>query len=316
MEFVKDFLWKPGMKADEFIEKLSAVGFQSTELNRAANLILRMKKESAKIYLTFPSNLATSGLRGFFAQLIKLKIPDIVITTAGAIEEDIMRSIGERFLLGSFFTDDVALHEQGANRVGNILIKNESYEKFEDKMQEILLNIYKSTSNYPLAPSQLLHEIGKYLKDENSILYQASKNNIPVFCPAIVDGAIGFQLYLFAQRHKEFSIDPIKDFSRSLSCVSIEEKKGAICLGGGTAKHFAIFSALINGGLDYAVYITSSHFATGSVGGATTQEAKSWGKIKESSDAVTVYGDASVLFPIIMTKVLEELHNEGAILHP
>ena len=134
MEFVKDFIWTPGLKADELLKRLSKVGLQGTELNRAADLIIRMKKESARIYLAFPSNLVTSGLRGFFAQLVKLKIPDILVTTAGAIEEDIMKAIGERFQIGSFFTDDVALHEQGANRIGNIIIKNESYEKFEDKI--------------------------------------------------------------------------------------------------------------------------------------------------------------------------------------
>ena len=69
--------------------------------------------------------MVTSGLRGFFAQVIELGMADVIVTTVGAIEEDIMKSFGERFSLGSFDSDDVELNEQGINRVGNIMIKND-----------------------------------------------------------------------------------------------------------------------------------------------------------------------------------------------
>jgi deoxyhypusine synthase len=47
--------------------------------------------------------------------------------------------------------------------------------------------------------------------------------------------------------------------------------------------------------------------------GATTNEAKSWGKIKDDSDAVTVIGDVSITFPLVMISVLEELEKEGML---
>jgi len=51
-------------------------------------------------------------------------------------------------------------------------------------------------------------------------------------------------------------------------------------LGGGVSKHHALLASLLNGGLDYAVYITTSHQESGSMNSATTNEAKSWGKSK------------------------------------
>ena len=76
------------------------------------------------------------------------------------------------------------------------------------------------------------------------------------------------------------------------------------------SKHFGLLMSLINGGLDYAVYITTAKPQSGSMSGATTKEAKSWGKIKDDSDAVTVFGDATILFPLIMHYVLDALEEE------
>jgi len=311
MKFVKDFKWNKGMNVKDLVNSLGNVGFQSVELKKASDVIVKMKKNKAKIYLTFTSNMVTSGLRGFFAQLLKLKFPDVVVTTVGAIEEDIMRALGEKFVIGKFSSDDVELHEKGTNRVGNLLVGNESYAKFEDYMRGVLNKLYEKKARW--ATSDLLKEIGLMLDDEDSILYWSAKNNIPIFCPAITDGAFGFHLYMFQQDHKDFVVDCVKDFSNILFSVSQDDKKGAICLGGGVTKHYALLSALLNGGLDYAVYLTTAHYSSGSMSGATTDEAKSWGKIKDDSDASTVIGDVTITFPLIMVSALERLEEEGLV---
>ncbi|MFH1506568.1 MAG: deoxyhypusine synthase [archaeon] len=309
---VKDFKWKKGMKVKDLLEAFEAVGYQSVELKKASDVMAKMKKNNAKIFLTFTSNMVTSGLRGFFAQIIKLGMADVIVTTVGSIEEDIMRAAGEKFSIGSFYADDVELHEQGINRIGNLFIKNESYMHFEDMMREILDKLYKKQTRWPV--SELLREIGLMLKDEDSILYQAAKNDIPIFCPAITDGAFGFHLYLFQQTHKDFVVDVVKDFGNILFVTSFDEQKGVIALGGGVSKHHAILSTLLNGGANFAVYITTSHRTSGSLSGATTNEAKSWGKVKDESDVATVIGDATIMFPLAMIGALEELEAEGLLL--
>lgn len=305
---VKDFLWKPGMSVEEVVDSFGSLGYQAIELAEAAKVILKMKRSGAKVFLTFTSNMVTSGLRGFFAQLCKLKIPNILVTTSGSIEEDIMKSIGESFELSSFNTDDTALHERGENRVGNLLIRNESYMKFEDLIGELLEKIYKKKKR--ICSSELLYEIGLMLKDENSILFQASKNGISIYCPGIADSTFGFQLYMFQQKHPDFIVDTIKDMERITIDLSFDEKKGLISLGGSISKHYAIFSAMLSGGFDYAVYMTTSHASSGSLSGATTQEAKSWGKIKDDGEAATVIGDVCITFPLVICNVLDKLNKE------
>jgi len=311
MENIKDFIWHKGLSVKELVEQLGRVGFQSVELGRAANVIANMKRDNATIFLTFTSNMVTSGLRGLFAQTIEKGLADVIVTTIGGIEEDIMKATGEKFLLGQFFSDDVALHEKGLNRIGNIHIENQSYMNFEDTITKMLKKIYKKKKR--ITPSELFREIGLELKDEQSILYQAAKNNVPIFCPAITDGAFGFHLFLMQQKHPDFIIDVVQDFKNILFSTNHDEKKGIIALGGSISKHHAILSTLLNGGADYAVYMTTAQKTSGSLSGATTQEAKSWGKIKNDSDAATVIGDVTITFPLAITKTFETLTEENLI---
>jgi deoxyhypusine synthase len=311
MQKVKDFKWTKNLKAENLVDSLGNVGFQSIELSKAVDNVIKMKKNGAKIFLTFTSNMVTSGLRGFFAQLIKLGIPDIIVTTVGGLEEDIMKAHGEDFVIGDFQSDDIELYEKGINRVGNLYITNESYIKFEDTIRPMLKEVYKQHKR--ITVSELLNKFGSQIKDENSILYQAHKNNIPIFCPAITDGAMGFQLFMFQQDNPDFIVDVVKDFSNILYSVSQDDKKGIISLGGSISKHHAILAGVLNGGMDYAIYMTTARYTSGSMSGATTNEAKSWGKVKDDSDVVTVVGDVSITFPLMMTSALEKLSKEGLL---
>ncbi len=310
-DYVKDIFWKPNIKVKEIVDGFESLGFQSINLSKASDILYKMKKENAKIILSFPSNLTTTGLRGLFAQLIKLDMVDMIITTAGSVEEDIMKAIGEKFYITRFEADDIELYEKGHNRVGNLYITTDSYMKLEGFMHVLLEDIYKE-KNY-LATYELLWEIGKKLNDESSILRQAYLKKIPIFCPAIADGAIGFHLFMAKQDHKDFVIDVIEDFGKMIHSLTHDDKKGLIALGGGVSKHYALLATLINGGTDYAIYITTSSEYSGSLTGATTNEAKSWGKISSDADSITVRGDATILFPLIVFNALDRLYEEGVI---
>ena len=311
MEFVRDVKWKPHLQVHELVSQFATNGYQSIELYKAADVLYKMWSEKAKVFLTFTSNLGTSGMRGWFAQLIQLGLVDVVVTTAGAIEEDIMRAHGEKFQITRFNADDIQLHEEGKNRVGNLIITNDSYGRFENIMRVYLDEIISKTNK--ISGAELLKEIGLKLSDENSFLYQAAKKNVPVFCPAITDGAIGFHLYLAKQRHPEFQLDVVDDFKNIMFATSYDDRKGLIVLGGGVSKHFAILSMLINGGADYAIYLTTASHTSGSMSGATTNEAKSWGKLKDDSDSVTVKGDVTITFPLVASYALQKLYDEGVL---
>jgi deoxyhypusine synthase len=310
MEFVEGIRWKPGATVAGLVKRFRAAGFQSTELSKASGVMYKMWAQDAKVVLSFTSNMVSSGLRELFAQLIELGLVDAVITTAGSVEEDIMKAQGEKFPLTRFRADDIELHEKGHNRVGNIIITNDSYGRFEGLMKGYLDDII--TKKKELTGVELLRELGARLDDDGSILRQAFLKKVPVFCPAMTDGALGFHLYMAGDRHP-FHLDVIGDFKQLLLTLSPDDTKGFIALGGGVSKHFGLLATMINGGADYAVYMTSSTGWSGSLSGASTSEAKSWGKLKDDSDSATVIGDASINFPLAAFGALERLHKEKGI---
>ena len=84
-------------------------------------------------------------------------------------------------------------------------------------------------------------------------------------------------------------------------------------MGGSISKHHAILATLLNGGAEYALFMTTDHKTSGSMSGADTSEAKSWGKVKDDSEIATVVGDVTITFPILMTTALEKLDKEGLL---
>jgi deoxyhypusine synthase len=301
MDNVHDYAIKKGMKVAELVEQMSGAGFQASEIGEAVRLIRKMKQEKATVFLSFTANMVASGLRGIITRLVKERFVDVIITTGGSIEHDIIRT-RKPYIRGDFRLNDEELHRRGINRLGNVLIPNDRYEFLEKFVQPLFKEL--NNREHTWTPSELIDEIGKKLKDEGSFLYWASKNKIPVFCPGITDSAIGLQLYFFKQDNPDFGIDVSGDMKLGDIVVNAE-KTGGIILGGGIAKHHTIGVNILKEGLDYAVYVTTSSAWDGSLSGATPNEAKSWSKVREKGTTATVYGDATITLPLIMAKVLE-----------
>ncbi len=308
VEKIKGIVVEQGVKASELVKRMRHCGLQASELAKAVELIREMKRESATVFLTFTSNMVSSGLRELFAQLAREKFVDCIITGVGSIEEDLMKTKND-FLLGSFDADDVELHERGVNRIGNIFVPNAHYEWLERFLKPFFEKELEKQEALGrlLAPSELIHDLGLEISDENSFVHQATKNGIPVFCPAPTDGAFGLQVFFFKQDHPKFGIDVTADMKLLSQMVFNAKKTCGIILGGGVAKHHAIGVNIVRGGFDYAVYVSTGSEYDGSLSGARTREAVSWGKISEKAFAknktVFVEGDASIIFPLIMAGV-------------
>jgi deoxyhypusine synthase len=301
MEKIKDYSLKRNSKVSDLVSQMSSIGFQASHLGKAREIIREMKRAKATVFLTFTANMVASGLRSIFARLVEKRFVDVIITTGGSIDHDLIRCY-KSYLLGNFFSDDVDLRKRGINRIGNILVPNDRYVLLERKMQGIFEKIYKKGKI--ISPSKLIFEIGKTLKDKNSFLYWASRNHIPIFSPGITDSAIGLQTYFFKQDHPDFGIDVTKDMKSLADIVLNAEKTGGIILGGGISKHHALGVNLVREGFDYVVYVTTSQPWDGSLSGARTSEGKSWGKIQRKAKSVTIDGDATIIFPLLISEFL------------
>lgn len=283
----------------------SSGGFSAKNLGVAVSILEKMNKDDCIKFLSFPACIVATGLRGVIAEMIKKGLVDIIITTCGTLDHDLARAWGGKYYHGSFNLDDKELHKYGINRLGNILVPNESYGIIiEEKMKPILKELIKEKNEW--SSRELAYEFGKRLRDENSILHQAYKKNIPIYVPGITDGAFGTNLLWFSQDHN-FKLDILKD-EKELSDIAFSKKKtGALIIGGGISKHHVIWWNQFKEGLDYAVYLSTAVEWDGSLSGARPREAISWGKIKGEADRIMIEGDATIILPIMIAALLDRL---------
>jgi len=300
MEPVKDICVTKNSSIKEFIKSLKDVGgFQAQELYRAIEILEEMfsDEECIKV-LSFPACIISTGIRGIIKEALKRKMFDLVITTCGTLDHDIARDLKD-YYKGYFEADDVSLAEKGIHRLGNVFIPKECYgEVIEEFMQRTLKEIYEEGKRC-LATYELVYEIGKRLS-ENTLCYWCYKNKIPMIIPGITDGAVGTQVLVFKTEKTDFNIDVWKDELKLSEIFFGDKKTGALMVGGGISKHHTIWWAQFAGGLKYSVYITSSVEQDGSLSGARTREAISWEQIKKEAKHVTVWGDATIILPLLL----------------
>jgi deoxyhypusine synthase len=253
--------------------------------------------DKTTIFLGYTSNLISSGLRGTFRWLAEHNHISAIVTTAGGIEEDFIKCLGDTYM-GSFSTSGAELRAKGMNRIGNLIVPNDNYCKFEDWVVPILDKMLeeqeaskgKGEDEIYWTPSKVIHRLGKEINDERSVYYWCYRNNIPVFCPAITDGSLGDMLYFhtFKSSPLQLRIDVVEDI-RKINTISVRAKRaGMIVLGGGVVKHHIANACLMRNGAESAVYINTGQEFDGSDAGARPDEAVSWGKIKVGADSVKV----------------------------
>lgn len=298
---IEGYDFNNGVDYSRIVKSFASTGFQASHLAQAIEIVNKMIKEKAFIFLGYTSNLVSSGLREIFRYLVQHNKVNAIVTTCGGIEEDIIKCLGD-FVLGDFRLDGSELRKKGINRIGNILAPNNLYVEFEKFMQPLLKEIYeeqKKTGKI-ICGSDLIWKMGEKINDEKSILYWAWKNKIRVYCPALTDGALGDNIYFFGVNNEDFKIDIVEDTKRLNNTTLGLKKSGVIILGSGIVKHSILNANMLRNGADYAVYINTAPEYDGSDSGALPDEAVSWGKITSGAQSVKVFGDATILFPLIV----------------
>jgi deoxyhypusine synthase len=311
---IKGYDFEKEFSFDEFIDSFKSTGIQAANLGKAIEITNQMIDDKAFIFLSFTSNMISSGLREIIRFLVKHKYVHALSTTAGGVEEDIIKCL-KPFVSGTFDIPGRMLLEKGVGRIGNIFAPYDRYLYFEKFMSPFFERIYKGYKKRkkPYAPSEFIHELGREINNEESVLYWAYKNNIPVFCPALVDGSIGDLLHFQKMSKKDFYIDIVGDQTKIINLALNNDKAGAIVLGGGVAKHYVFNANIFRDGLDYAVYITTATEHDASDSGGNPQEAITWAKIKANAPNIKVLTEASIAFPLLVAATFAKRHHEGKV---
>lgn len=233
--------------------------------------------------------------------------------------------------MGSFELSGRDLRDKGINRIGNLLVPNENYCKFENWVLPLLDEMLddQKTKNILWTPSKVIQRLGERINDESSIYYWAAKNKIPVFSPALTDGSLGDMMYFHSHRNPGLVVDILSDLKR-LNTMAVKAKNsGMLILGGGLVKHHIcnanlmvslanlffrvrnntnIFRFFQRNGADFSVFLNTASEFDGSDAGARPDEAVSWGKIKKDATPVKIYAEASLVFPLLVGQTFAKRH--------
>ncbi|TLY17979.1 MAG: deoxyhypusine synthase [Thaumarchaeota archaeon] len=308
LRIVKDIHAVRSVEVVNLLDRMyEAGGFMAKSLSEVARIVVAMSRDSrCTKFLSFPAAPVATGLRGVLVEMVNKGLVDVIVTTCGTLDHDVARTYAA-YYHGDFQMDDRKLHREGYHRLGNLLLPLDNYGPLiERKVQPFLSRLY-SGGGRSLSSRELCRELGEVLDSNDSLLCAASRKNVPVFVPGIMDGAVGSQLWLFAQQHRDFRIDVIQDQNDLSDLVYGSKRTGAVIIGGGISKHHVLWWNLFKGGLDYACYITTAAEYDGSLSGAQVREAISWGKVKESAKTATLYAEATAVLPLIVSYALTKL---------
>ena len=269
-------------------------------------------KVRCRVWLSYTSNMISSGCREYIKYLCKHKMVQAIVTTAGGIEEDFVKCLTNHHL-GSFHTPGKEMRAKGLNRIGNMVVPNDNYCDFEDWLSPILDQMWEEQTKDGVVwtPSKIINRLGKEINSEASVYHWCWKNDIPVFCPALTDGSLGDMLFFHTYKKEGFTIDIVRDI-RAINDLAIKSRKcGAIIIGGSVPKHHVLNANLMRNGVDYAVYINTGLAFDASDSGANADEAVSWGKIRISAKPVKVSTEATLVFPFLVAKCFAQREKDG-----
>jgi len=290
------------MTVENLIQVMEQAGaYNGGALTRAVRITGTMfKQKDVTRFFGLAGAMVPAGMGGIISDLIEAGLVDVLVSTGANLTHDVIEAIGCHHFRGTEKCNDVELRHDEINRIYDVYLPNESFIQFEEFMQDVLSGIADGST---LSISELLRHIGSKLK--TGILATAARNNIPVFCPAIQDSMIGLQFWLYRQTHK-IVIDAFADMNRIMDLCFSTETAGAFLIGGGVPKNYILQSMLMTPkGFSYAVQLTGDRPDLGGLSGATLDEARSWGKVDEDAQTVTVYGDATITLPLIISAALE-----------
>ncbi|XP_029814809.1 transportin-1-like, partial [Manacus vitellinus] len=190
------------------------------------------------IFLGFTSNLVSSGVRESIRYLVQHGMVDVLVTTAGGVEEDLIKCLAPTYI-GDFHLRGRDLRESGINRIGNLLVPNDNYCKFEDWLMPILDRMVEEqdTQGVRWTPSRVIARLGKEINHPESVCYWAQKNNIPVLSPALTDGSLGDMIFFHSYKRPGLVLDIVEDLRLINTQAIFAHKTGMIILGGGLVKH-------------------------------------------------------------------------------
>lgn len=313
-DFLKDVIKHIDIKEHNVIslvDSMEKMAFTARDLNRAAKIYdMMLNDKDCVVILTLAGSLFSAGLKRVVYDLVSNNMVDAIVSTGALmVDQDFFEALGFKHYIGTPFSDDNELRELHIDRIYDTYIDEDELRICDDTTAEI----FNSLEPRPYSSRELLWEFGKYLetqggpKCEDSIIYAAYKNNVPIFVPAFSDCSAGFGIVMHQHKNpeKHVSFDSGKDFFELTKIKLHNNETGIFMIGGGVPKNFTqdivVAADILQEDVPmhkYAIQITVADVRDGALSSSTLKEASSWGKVETTFEQM-VYSEATLAMPLI-----------------
>lgn len=304
-----------GCSINDLVSKMGKTAFQGRNVAKAREIWINMLEDSATIMMGLAGAMIPAGMREIIVYLIENRLIDCLISTGANLFHDCHEILGRSHFQGRADVDDDDLFSHGIDRIYDVFASENEFRDTDDFVTD-----WAKTLDYtqPITTREFFYRLGEYLAKRSKregILTAAYKAKVPIYCPALGDSSIGIAIAT-GRRNGTNSInfDIIQDVLETADITWESKSTGVIYIGGGTPKNFlqqtevtaSFFHNVESRGHNYAIQIIVDPPHWGGLSGCTFKEAKSWGKISKNSKNVTVYSDATITLPLIVTSVAEK----------
>ena len=301
MRKVKHLRLEKDMKISDLVEGMQDVGFGAGKIAQASQVMYEMfEDKDCKVFFGVAGAMVPGGMKEIILDI--LDNVDVFVTTGATLTHDLVEALGDNHYLGDEAGSDEEYHKKGLDRMYNVLMSNNVYEKLEDFFE----NNFKEFGNCK-SIREFTNKIGELVKGTNSILAKCYEKNIPIFCPGIADSGIGLMIWGRLAKGKKIDVCVFNDMNEIIDIAWTAKKSGVIYVGGGLPKNFIQQSLQFSKGADYGLQITTDRPEPGGSSGAPLKEGISWGKLKPDAKFVDVFCDVTIALPLIYGAVRDRI---------
>src|SRR5437867_6843704 len=225
----------------EALEAFNSTSFQSRLLGRCYRIWMRMLTDPNRrmIFFGLSGAMIAGGMRRILRDMIAFHAIDVLVSTGANLSHDLYESLGGRHYIAHHHIDDPTLRSMRIDRVYDTYaddVKFTEADEFVEKFSESLEpRGYSSREFFQL--------MGQRMNDEYGILATASREHLPIFCPALADSSVGMALTVYRneqldQGRPPMVYDPMLDNLEIMSLKRRWQKSVVSLIGGVTRRNY------------------------------------------------------------------------------
>jgi deoxyhypusine synthase len=328
----------------DLLRAMSRTAFGGRQLGQAFEILLELAdRPQCRVVLTMSGAMTVAKQGRLVCDMIDRGLINAVVATGALIAHGLTESIGLTHYRYDPTKSDEVLFEQGYNRIYDTLEMEGNLNDVERLVSSVLNQSQPEDGVWSSA--RLCRALGQRLAEMAEgpgILRSAYERGVPVFIPAFTDSEMGLDVATWAM-HRAFTaagtdvtrlgpddtfrrvppFNPYYDLLEYARLIGSAEELGILTIGGGVPRNWAqqvapfydITNARVGTRLQaprfkYGVRICPEPVHWGGLSGCTYSEGVSWGKFVSPADGgrfAEVYADATVVWPLLMKAVFEEL---------